>query len=183
MAILGYLKNLLQLTLSPAHGWEEVSAQGAEPSRLASEGMYPLIGVASATVFISGCYCPTYEVGEMVQRAMVVFLSLFIAYWIGASLMDGYINSFTDTEVSPRRARTVTCYIISLLAVIQVIENLVPLDFAVIKFLPAFCVIVLWKATVYLSIKKNREGPYICFVIGVLILPWMLLSFVFNSLL
>lgn len=183
MALPGFLKNILQLLLAPSHGWEEVSGHGAEPDRLAADGMYPLMGLSAATVFISGCYDKTYEVGALVQRAMIQFLALYIAFWIGTALMESYINRFTDTEISTKRPRTVVVYTISLLAIIQIIENLVPVEFTVIKFLPAFAAIVLWKATAYLSISKDDEGPYIIFVLGVLIVPWILLNFIFGAIL
>ena len=183
MAILSFLKNLLQLVLAPSNGWEEVSHDGAEPERLAADGLYPLMGLAAATVFIQGCYDKIYDVTSLLQRAMVVFMSLFISYWAGAALMDNYINRFTDTDISSKLTRTVTIYIISLLAVIQVIENLVPVEFTVIRFLPAFAAIVLWKATAYLSIRKADEGLYIIFALGVLIIPWMLINTLLSLLL
>ncbi|MBO5054338.1 MAG: hypothetical protein J6C44_08940 [Muribaculaceae bacterium] len=180
MNILIFLKNILQLLLSPAHGWEEISSEGRDPERLSNEGMYPLFGLAAATAFVQGIYIRNAEVGALLQLALVEFMALFVAYWIGAALLDNFINRFTDSDVSSKCCRTVAIYIASTLAIIQIIENLVPVEFTVIKFLPAFAAIVLWKATAYLSIKKSEEGRYIIFALAVMIIPWMLLTTILS---
>lgn len=180
MNILRFLKNILQLLLSPAHGWEEISCEGRDPERLSNEGMYPLFGLAATTAFVQGLYINNSEISALLQLALIEFMALFVSYWIGTALLENYVNHFTDTDVSTKCCRTVAVYISSTLAIIQIIENLVPVEFTVIKFLPAFSAIVLWKATAYLSIKKTEEGRYILFALATMIIPWMLLTTILS---
>ena len=40
-----YLKNILQLILSPTKGWEDISAAVENPDTVAAKGYYPLLAV------------------------------------------------------------------------------------------------------------------------------------------
>jgi len=174
--MLSFLKNMLQLLLSPANGWEEVSYDNTDPKVLASHGLYPLMAIASACAFVEGVYETSYDVALVIQHAMIDFISLLVAYLAGAALMESFVDHFTTKDISARKSQTVAVYTVSVLCVVQIIDNLVPFSFALIKFLPAFAAIVLWRATAYLSVDKDKEGLYIVFSIGVMILPWIVIS-------
>ncbi len=173
--MLHFLKNLLQLILSPEHGWEEISFDGKEPDKLASEGMYPLFAIMGATSFVQGFYEPTFDVGQQLQSAMVKFVALLVAYFAGMALMEIFVGKMSTKDVSIKNTKTVALYIISLLAVIQIVENFVPVDFTVIKVLPLFLIIVVYHSMSYLSIDTSRAAHYVLATMAALILPWFLL--------
>ncbi len=170
----------MQLILSPANGWEEVSYDNTEPDVLAADGMYPLMGLAACTAFIQGLYDGPYDVGVVLQRALVDFISLLVTYLMGGALLEHFINNFSTTDVSVKKCRTVAVYMTALLCLVQIVENLVPVEFTVIKFLPALAAIVLWRAKSYLTIDAEKEGLYILFSIGVIIVPWFVLTTVLG---
>lgn len=47
--MLEFLKNILQLILSPGNGWEDLSHSKTEPETMLSKGLYPLLGVMALT--------------------------------------------------------------------------------------------------------------------------------------
>lgn len=177
--MLRFLKNILQLILSPSHAWEEISYENTDAEQLAAKGMYPLFGLVGATAFLHGFYQKTFEVGVQLQEAVGQFVALLATYFIGVALFDTFVLRFSTKEVSANKSRTIAIYIVSLLAIIQVIENLVPIEIIILQFLPLFAAIVVCRATAYLAIDKKKEGGYILFAIGALIIPW----FVFKTLL
>lgn len=174
--MLSFLKDILQLLLNPRHGWEEISVQAQEPEILAARGMYPLMGLAALSAFVQGAYWRGFDLGAVLQLAIAQFVSLMAAYFISVALFDTFASRFSKSEVSANKSRTVSLYIISLLCIIQIIENLVPVALTIVQFLPAFAAIVLWKATSYLKINPEKEGGFIVFAIGALIIPWFVIK-------
>ncbi len=174
--MLRFLRNILQLILNPASGWEDVSYEGTDSDLLAARGMYPLMALAAVTVFVQGIYTPVFELGALLQLALVCFVALLATYYVGVALFDMFVSQFATTEVSTNKSRTIAIYDVSILALIQIIENIVPIDIIILQFLPAFIAIVLWRAKTYLTINKGKEGIFILFAIGSLILPWYVLK-------
>ncbi len=174
--MLSFLRNIIQLILSPAHGWEEISYEGDSAERLAARGMYPLMAIVAVSEFAQGIYAKTIELGALLQSAIAQFCSLLAAYYIGVALFDVFIGRMSTSEVSANKIRTIAIYTVSLLSLIQIIENLVPIEIIILRFLPAFVAIVLWRAKAYLSISKEKEGIYILFAISALIIPWFIVK-------
>lgn len=177
--MLRFLKNILQLILSPLHAWEEISYEDIGPEHLAARGMYPLLGLVALSAFLHGLYQKAFEVGAQLQEAVGQFVALLATYYIGVAMFDTFVSRFSTKEVSTNKSRTIAIYIVALLAIIQIIDNVVPIEIIILQFLPLFAAIVLAKATTYLAIDKKKEGGYILFAIGALIIPW----FVFKTLL
>jgi hypothetical protein len=172
----------LQLILSPENGWEEISHDGESIERLTAEGLYPLFGLAAITVFIQGLYVRTFQLVPTLQKAMAVFIVLFIAFFIGKALMEAYLARFTDGEPGNRQAATFTVYIMALLAMIQILTNCVPVEVPLLLFLPAFVAPVIWKAKNWLDILPRLEGSFMMFAIGVLLMPTICLNCLMNLL-
>lgn len=171
-----YLRNLLQLLLSPSHGWEDIADEEASVDETLYGCFYPLIGFASLTAFVQGAYEIHFDLGQVLQRALVCFVALMASYYIGAALTEQFGVHFTlHGKLPVVRAKLLALYTVSLLGIIQIIQNLVPVDFSVIHFLPLFTAIVLWGAQQFLDIDPKRQGGYIVFAIGVLIVPWFLI--------
>ena len=180
--MLRFLKNILQLILSPTNGWEEISHDGESIERLLAEGLYPLIGLASLTVFVQGFYSMTFELTTLLQEALAVFIVLFIAFFLGRVLMEGYLPRFTDTEPGSRQAGTLAVYTTAMLALIQTVSNCTPVELPLLVFLPLLVAIVIWGARTWLDIKPEKEGEYMMFAIAVLLLPTIILNFLINLL-
>ena len=54
--MLEYLKLMMQLLLVPVRGWEDVSSASPDPDEMLRKGLYPLMGVAALSEFVSFFY-------------------------------------------------------------------------------------------------------------------------------
>ena len=174
--MLAFLKNILQLILNPKNGWEELSYEAPDPDVLCAKGMYPLMGLAALSAFVQGCYAMTFDLGALLQLAVAQFVSLMATFFIAVALFDTYISRFSREDVSSSKMRIVALFVVSMLSIIQIIENLVPVALTIVQFLPAFAAIILWQARAYLKIDMEKEGGYIVFAIGTTIIPWFVIK-------
>lgn len=175
-----FLKSLFQLILSPVRGWEDISYAGEDYRRLAAEGLYPLLGVASLTVFMAAIYRHGVELSYMIQQAIVTFVKYFVGYFIAVFILGSYIHRDSDAEISEKRNHTFVIYSIGLLAIISIIKNCLPMNLATLNFLPIYVAIVMWRGTRYMAIRPDRVGYFMILAIGAVIVPPFVIGFLFN---
>ena len=173
MKFLLYLKNILQLILSPSNGWKDIQQEDQPLETLTRNGQYPLMALMLLTVFIRPVYgIETFELVPLLQKALVQFVALFIALYGGKAIMEHYLPLYNYTgEHDPVAVGNVAVYGTGLMTVIQMIENLIPTELTVIQMLPAFAAICIWKANQYLDIERAGETKYMLICTASLILP------------
>ncbi len=180
--MLKFLKYLLQLLISPANGWDDISHAGTEPSRLTAEGFYPLLGASAITAFIPMIYDHEISLAAALQNAIIIFvqyfISLFLANYIFATILPRYI----DGEPNEKRTSTFIIYNLSLLALITIIENILPFDLAIVQFLPIVVAVVMWRGCRYMAVLSDRTGRFMIAAIVTIIAMPLLLGYLLHLL-
>lgn len=184
MALLHFLRNILQLVLAPSQAWKDIENEDTLPETLTSRGLYPMMALMLVTVFIR----PLYGIGDfdlirLLQTALVQFVALFIALYAGRSVMEHFLPSYNATaERDPIATYTVAIYGTGLMVLIQMIENLLPIELTVIQLLPAFAAVCIWKSDKYLDLRPQGEVPFMIISILSLIAPVILINMLMSFL-
>lgn len=180
--MLRFLKYLFQLIISPTNGWEDISCAGTEPRQLASDGFYPLLGIASATAFLRLLYNPALTLGGVLQDAIVIFAQYFVSFFLANYLMSVLLPPCIEGEINEKRVSTFLIYNLSLLALITVIENVTPIELSLVQFLPIIVVVVIWKGCRYMAVSERQTGRFMLIsILSVIGLP-LLLGYFFHLL-
>ena len=111
--MLKFLKYIGQLILSPGNGWEDVSHAGYDPKALASMGLYPLIAITSITTFLGLVYIPDAQLVQMLQKAIIVFVQLFVSYFISIAFFGAIMKFLVEGEPNEKKYTTVITYSIA----------------------------------------------------------------------
>lgn len=178
--MLGYLKYMFQLALSPARGWEDIAVDNASPRDIASSGLYPVIGVAALSEFMALLFDSEATVVGSIQHAVSTFLMYFVGYFVGAWALSMALPSMSYKHVSEKRILTFANYSAGLLAVIAVLANAIHGLVTLIYFLPIYVMIIQWKGMRYLSVDESMTLRFILLMVVGLILPPYLLGLLFN---
>lgn len=182
MTFASYLRNILQLILSPTNAWKDIQ-RGEAPFEVAVQrGLYPLMSVMLLTVFIRPIYgIERFDLVQVLQSAVIQFIALFVALYVGRSVMEHYLPQYNCTgENDPLAVGNVAVYGTGLMTVIQIIENLIPVELTVIQLLPAFAAVCLWKSNDYLDISPKGEAPFMLISILALIAPVIIINIVLS---
>ena len=123
-----YLKNLFQLILSPAKGWEDVSASVSSSESLVKDGFYPLLGIASLTEFVRLFYYGNGGFVTVLELAIALAGSYFISYYISRMLLEHYLKSHVGGDINPTKINIFSLYALGMLLIIEIIENVMPTD-------------------------------------------------------
>jgi hypothetical protein len=178
--MLKFLKYLLQLTISPSNGWDDISYAGTETPELLSSGFYPLLGVASLTAFCQMFYNGDTGVAEALQSAIIIFVQYFITYFLAVYLLPVTAGSCVDGEFNELKLTTFVAYSLGLMALVTIVQNLLPIDLAILNFMAIIVAVVMWKGCRYLAVKPESVGRFMILAVLEVIVPPILLSQLFT---
>lgn len=175
-----FLKNILQLMLSPASGWHDIAQDGANPRRLATRCMVPLFAVAALTTFVQLRYAPHLTAAGAVVTAASIFVSLFATYAMGMTLFASMLPQFVDIKPDGDSYHTVLVYGLSMLALSETLCNLLPFDMGLPYLLPLAVGLIVWKSGEYLGVSRDKDLAFIAFALITIILPPALIQQLFS---
>lgn len=176
--MLQFLKHILQLMLSPAKGWEDVSQASEAPAELCSRGLYPLLGIAALSNFVRMLYGNGILLVTAIERAVVDFGTYFSAYFLAALILEQLMPNIVSGEPNRKKIETCSVYIIAMLCIIRIIENCVPAELTLIKLLPVFVALIVYKADRYLAVKPGDDIRFMLIGVIALILMPLLLHYI-----
>lgn len=156
-----FLKYLIQLILSPTAGWKDIVKNDPDPAVLTRRGLYPLLGVAAATELLALFYFRHVSVAQVLMRAVADFGAYFVSLYIARLIFELYLGRLTENTPDPRRTSTLTIMGIGLMVLLQIITNFLPWSLVILKLLPVYVVLVLYKASAYMGVRRNSELSFI----------------------
>ncbi len=179
--MLSFLKYLIQLVLSPTHGWEDISRENPDPKELTARGLYPLMGIAAITEFLAFAYERNISIDKVLVRAVADFGAYFIGFFIAKLVFDIYLKNLTSSEPDKSNVATFSTMAIGLMVFIQIISNCLPWKSLVfVKLLPLYTILVIFHAAPYLKIRKNREMNFVGIATGATVaVPLVLYYFLY----
>ncbi|MDE6332829.1 MAG: hypothetical protein K2L80_09530, partial [Muribaculaceae bacterium] len=143
-----------------------------------SKGLYPLLGITALTNFIGLFYSNGISLVTAIERGVVDFGTYFAAYFLGTLLIEQLIPNIVAGEPNRKKIETCSAYAIAMLAIIRIIENCVPTDLTLIKLLPVFVALVIYKADRYLAVKPGDDLRFLLIGFVSLIVTPLLLHYI-----
>lgn len=175
-----FLKQMLQLLLSPTKGWEDVAAQRVAPRDALRHGLLPLVAVAALSVFAKAIYMVEPSFADLLVGALITVVQFGLTYVAGLVILTAYLPKITaDGTVDTARLDLFLTYSVGLMACISVVSNLLPVELAPVQLLPLFVAVVMWQARPFLSISPDATGRYV----GVSVLSVIVPVYLFDMLL
>ena len=160
--MLEYLKLMMQLLLVPVRGWEDVSSASPDPDEMLRKGLYPLMGVAALSEFVSFFYVRELSLATVLVRAVVDFGAYFVSLFITRLIFDVYLaRELEGGEVNRRKSETLTVFAIGIMVLFRIIGNCLPAVVNIFKFLPLYLVLILYKSIPYMGVRHDREFAFL----------------------
>ena len=117
------LKNMSLVVISPAAGWDDIDKSGYPASTVLSGLYYPLLALMSVSCFCAMLYDHTLTLSMSVMRAVIAFVSYFIAYYTVVFLIDCLFPRQTQGKVAKARCCNYVAYILSFLVILETPAN------------------------------------------------------------
>ncbi|MCF0214037.1 MAG: hypothetical protein HUK13_06285 [Muribaculaceae bacterium] len=166
-----FLKLILQLVLSPTHGWEDVERAMPDVDRMARRGFYPLLTVTALSALIF----PQETILLTIVDVIVTFFMFFLGYLIGVFSLAVLLPSVTAGKVPDDRIRTYVMLITGMLAIIWLICNIVPALLPLVWFMPVYIAVVQWKGSIFLDVREDMIGKFVAItILGITFPPYII---------
>lgn len=170
--MLHYLKLLVQILMSPKCGWEDVVADGISPRHVLLHGLTPLAGLAALTVGFGFIYLHHPRVDTLLIEAVVAFARYMLTYFIAVGLLTYALPKLTaDGIIARERVELLTAYCVGMMALIGILENILPMELPLLQFLPIYVVVVIIQSRWFIGIEDSRLFAYAACAITAIILP------------
>lgn len=174
---------MIQLILAPKKGWEDVSGDGFDSRVLLTRGLIPFIAIVALSVFAKYFYVADASFVGLLQQSIVCFLKFFAAYFLASFVFTLYLPTMIDGEISLKKCHTYIIYGVGLLALVNFVENIVPVELAIMFLMPVYVLYILWRSLRYMSVSFDGVPRYMVMTLCAIILPPYIIQYLFNLIL
>lgn len=182
--MLQFLRYISQLIISPANGWEDIAARAESPAEIARNGFYPLVAITASSVFARLFYGGTrlHPLPSLIEEAVVNFVMFFASYFLASFCWVTFSSKFSaKTEATEKKQDTFIMYNLSLLAIIQIIGNCLPISLSLVQFLPLFILVTIWAGHTYVCVKPQSMFSFMLFSTMTILVPPYVIFYIFMS--
>lgn len=149
------LKNIVLVILSPRAGWNEVNESAISTQRLLSNVFLPLLALLAVTSFVPMFYNSSLTLSASLMTAIIKFTGYYITYYLTAFLLGGTFPDLVKGAVATDRMNDYVMYNLIYLVLLEIIKNLLPVEFAPIFFMMFYMPYIAYKGTEYLGVKND----------------------------
>lgn len=178
-----YLRDMVQLVMSPVHGWEDISYDNPDLRRLMTKGWLVWLLVASCTVVLRPAYMGNFEWFDAMARFLATFIKFFVTFYIGGFMFSAFMGVITQGAGVERLNNTLIVFSVGLLIMIDVIKNCLPVDISMINFFPLYVLYIMWRGERFVKVAAGRQLQYVALSFVSVILPPYLIQMMLNLLL
>ena len=154
------IKNIALVVISPRVGWEEVNRAGDSTDKVMFKAFYPLLLTLAFTSFAPIIYDSLSFSGAVINAIIQVSVYLF-GFYIASYLLSGFYPDIVKTAAGHVRLDTFIAYNMMFLMVLNIINNLMPIEFTPIFFLIFYVIWLAIKGVDYLGLKKEKVIKFI----------------------
>lgn len=179
--MLHFLRLLIQITLAPRNGWEDVETEDPDPRTIFYTGFVPLTAVSALSVLFKLVYHPYLSVLLLFEKSLIQFVAMFVTYYLGEFFFSLYLLRNIRGSLQPDRMRLYLMMSLSVMSLMLMIINMVPFS-PVLMLLPLYVVVVMRMSTDYLSVARGRTGHFMLLSMSALFAPPLIIMFIFGYL-
>lgn len=170
--MLHYLKLMIQILMAPRSGWEDVMTDNQAPRNILLRGLAPLAAIAALSVGMGVIYQHDATPEALIINAIVTFARYFLTYFIAISLLNYVLPRFTaDGTADRHRVELLAAYCTGMMALIGILENVLPMEIPLLRFLPLYIVVVIIQSRWFLNIDEKCLFRFAACAIAGIILP------------
>ncbi|MDE6276807.1 MAG: hypothetical protein K2M06_01715 [Muribaculaceae bacterium] len=190
--MLSYLKYLLQLLLVPSSGWDDIAQSSPDPAMLLRRGFYPLLAVVALSEFCGLLYNKGLSVDTVILRAIVDLGTYFVSYYLARIAFEMYIrplsiasaaDSSDRSDAIASRSLSLILFALGEMLIFRFIANILQADITIIKFLPLYLILILYKARGFMNIRNDSVMNFTCLAAVATILIPLILHYILSAIL
>lgn len=150
-----FLGRIIQLLLSPEHGWEDISAAAERAEDIQRRRYLPLVCVVALSQLVRLFFEPQLGVFSALAAVVAVGGAYLASLFIAKMVMTFAVRKWVDEAIDVEKVHVVVLYTLGLAAFYRLIYNLIPTPMMLLKLLPLLSLLVILRATRYLGVPSE----------------------------
>lgn len=175
------IKNIFLVIISPKVGWEEVNRSGASTNAVLARMFYPMLGILAVTSFVPMIYDKTITLVASIIYAIAQVAIYFFDYFITNFLVTGFYPELVKTKAGHGRVNDYIIYSLSYLVILNIISNLLPIDFAPVLIMMMYVLWICTQGVEYVGLEKKKEMKFIFITSIMMLIAPVLIIILFNK--
>lgn len=176
-----FLRNILQLIISPDNGWSDIGKSKTGVHDLARR-LLIVTTVSSLTALLHLMQLGHPSVVYIIQAIIVTVVSLWTAYFLGDFALTNFLKNLKK-KVDENTISTFVTYSVALSSLQFLIQGLLPFTMAIVQLWPLYVLVVMWRGMDYLGIGRDSTLWYLLVITLSIIVPVQLITLGFATLL
>lgn len=178
--MLNFLKYLILLIISPAKGWEDIAESDVTPRMAYGRGLLPLTAVGGLSAFAPLIYGKS-TTWQCITDALVIIGSYFITYFIAIFVYQTFAGRWVqERKADIKRFSLFISYNLAILLVCVMLRNVIPVENALINFLPVFDILIMWKGAQFIYADEDYVGHLMLLSIVSIMVPPLAIDWLLN---
>lgn len=171
------IKNILLVIVSPRVGWDSINQTGTHSSKVLAKAYFPLLGILALSAFVPMIYDSTLEVKSQFTSAVIQCAAFFFDYYIASYLLSGFYPEIVKTEAGMSRLNSFILHILIYLMLLNIISNLLPIDFTPVLFLMVYAIWMAKQGTDFLGLKQEKVLKFVLIASALMLLAPIFINF------
>lgn len=151
------LKNIIMVIVSPRIGWDDVNRSCIPTGRLLSSTFLPLLVVLAVTSFVPMIYDPSLTLLHSLMAAILKFFGYFVTFHLTAYVLASLFPHIAKSQGAVDRLNDFIIYNLIYLILLEIVKNLIPVDFAPIFFMMFYMPYIAHKGTEFLGVERELQ--------------------------
>lgn len=168
-------KNIILVIISPKVGWDEVNRTGYPEDSILSKAYLPLLCILGLTSFLRIFY-DSISVTDAFINALISCFIYFIEYYVASYLISGFYPELVKTKAGQGRVNSFILYNLIYLLILNIINNLMPIDFTPVMFMTIYVMWITTKGVDFLGLKESKTIKFVLISSALfLIVPFLII--------
>lgn len=175
-----YLLDMFQLILAPRRGWEDIAVDDIPSRILLTRGFVPFVIVTALSSLLSMAYHFDTSLASSIGQMIACGVKYVASYYLASFFFSLYVPSCTGGEMSLNKNHTFIIYSLTLLVLLNLIGNCLPMVPDMLYLLPVYVLFIMWRGINYMEVKFDGVIGFMALCLLAVILPPFLLQYLFN---
>lgn len=167
-----YIRQLIQLVLSPTRGWEDISESARTPDEIQRTGFYPWLALTALSELVRPFYEPELTFLAAFESAIAVAGAMFVSMYLARLFFDMTLTRHVDGTLNVGKVGVVTLYLIGVACLFRIVANVLPTSLTLVHFLPLLTLLIIFRSSDFVGVRSDSVMTYLGLgAIATIVLP------------
>ena len=158
-------------------GWERVNSSAHTSKDVFFKAFLPMLIILALTAFVPMCFDHTLNTHTVLIHAITQASVFFILYFLTSYVLGEMFRETVKTKAGDERVNIYVLYNLMYLMLLNIISNLMPIDFTPVLFMMLYVLWIAVKGVPFIEVKEGKETKFVVIAVAMMLLAPIVINF------